>query len=241
MKYTVLFMILMMSLVNAEEASASELPNPVVTEDYILMPGDSVLITITGATNYSYITGITYEGKLTLNMPVASAPTMQGVYLPQYDVVAAIPVFGLSLSSSKDSIARVFARYLRNVEIDVTLIGMRTFIVLVVGEITRPGMVQATPIHRVSTIIDKAGGISAIGSHANITLRRGTQTTLVNLDEFERTGNIHANPYVQDGDVVIIPKMAMSVVVKGAVIGKRAYELRVAELTASRERTSEGL
>jgi protein involved in polysaccharide export with SLBB domain len=241
MKYTVLFMIFTVCLVTAVETSASTLPNPVVTEDYILMPGDSVLITITGATNYSYITGITYEGKVTLNMPVASAPTMQGVYLPQYDVVAAIPVYGLSLSMAKDSIARVFAKYLRNVDIDITLVGMRTFIVLVVGEITKPGMVQATPIHRVSTVIDEAGGISAIGSHANIQLKRGTKTTIVNLDEFERAGDLNANPYVQDGDVILIPKMKMSVVVKGAVFGKRAYELRVAELTASRERTSEGL
>ena len=205
------------------------------------MPGDSVLITITGATNYSYITGITYEGKVTLNMPVASAPTMQGVYLPQYDVVAAIPIYGLSLRTAKDSMAIAFAKYLRNIDIDMTLVGMRTFIVLVVGEITRPGMVKATPIHRVSTVIDQSGGISSIGTHANIELKRGKQTSVVNLDEFERTGNIHANPYVQDGDVIVIPKMAMSVVVKGAVFGKRAYELRVAELTASRERTSEGL
>jgi protein involved in polysaccharide export with SLBB domain len=102
-------------------------------------------------------------------------------------------------------------------------------------------MVKATPIHRVSTVIDTAGGISAIGSHANIELKRGTLTSIVNLDEFERTGNIQANPYVQDGDVILIPKMKMSAVVKGAVFGKRAYELRVAELTASRERTSEGL
>ncbi len=241
MKYIVLFMILAMSLITGEETSVSELPNPVVTEDYILMPGDSVLVTITGATNYSYITGITYEGKVTLNMPVASVPTMQGVYLPQYDVVAAVPVHGLSLRTAKDSISRVFAKYLRNVDIDITLVGMRTFIVLVVGEITRPGMVQATPIHRVSTVIDEAGGISAIGSHANIELKRGTQTTIVNLDEFERNGNVRANPYVQDADVILIPKMKMSVVVKGAVFGKQAYELRVAELTASRERTSEGL
>ena len=250
MKYIVMIMIIGIPFVDAGEIlvhdmskheRARELPNPVVTEEYILMPGDSVLITITGATNYSYITGVTYEGKVTLNMPVASAPTMQGVYVPQYDVVAAIPVYGLSLRTAKDSIAKVFARYLRNVDIDITLLGMRTFIVLVVGEITRPGMVRATPIYRVSTVIDNAGGITAVGSRAYIELRRGRQSARVNLDHFERTGDIEANPYVQDGDIIMIPAMSMSVVVKGAVFGKREYELRVAELTASRERTSEGL
>jgi len=250
MKYIFILIIIITPLAYDSEASPydiseygtrTELPNPIVTEDYILMPGDSVLITITGATNYSYITGITYEGKVTLNMPVASVPTMQGVYVPQYDVVAAIPVYGLSLHTAKDSIAKVFSRYLRNVDIDVTLLGMRTFVVLVVGEITTPGMVEATPIYRVSTVIDAAGGITAVGSRAHIELKRGRQSTRVNLDEFERTGNVEANPYVQDGDIIVIPVMRMSVVIKGAVFGKREYELRVAELTASRERTSEGL
>ncbi|MDH4210699.1 MAG: SLBB domain-containing protein [candidate division WOR-3 bacterium] len=218
-------------------------PKPVVSdEEYMLMPGDSLLVTITGATNYSYITGVTFEGKMTLNTPVASLPTMDGSYIPQYDVVAAIPVYGLTLKAAKDSVARAFSRYLRNFRLDLTLIGMRTFDVLVVGEVTNPGVVRALPIYRASRVIDDAGGINAIGSRAKIELRRqGRLYAKVNLTEFEKTGDALSNPFVQDGDVVIIPKMEQSVVVKGAVFGKREYELRVAELTAAREKSSEGL
>ena len=218
-------------------------PKPIVSdEEYMLMPGDSLLVTITGAANYSYITGITFEGKLTLNTPVASLPTMEGTYVPQYDVVAAVPVYGLTLRTAKDSIARAFSRYLRNFRLDLTLIGMRVFDVLVVGEVANPGAVQASPISRVSMVIDEAGGISAIGSRANIELRRqGRLHTKVNLTEFDRTGDSRTNPFVRDGDVVIVPKMEESVVVKGALFGKREYELRIAELTAAREKSSEGL
>ncbi|UCD06419.1 MAG: SLBB domain-containing protein [candidate division WOR-3 bacterium] len=218
-------------------------PKPIVSEDeYILMPGDSLLVTITGAANYSYVTGVTFEGKLTLNMPVATLPTMDGTYVPQYDVVAAIPVYGLTLKTAKDSVARAFSRYLRNFSLDLTLIGMRTFDVLVVGEVTNPGVVRALPIYRVSRVIDEAGGINAIGSRAKIELRRqGRLYATVNLTQFDRTGDPLTNPFVQDGDAVIVPKMEHSVVVKGAVFGKREYELRVAELTAAREKSSEGL
>jgi protein involved in polysaccharide export with SLBB domain len=220
----------------------SDLPKPVVSEDYMLMPGDSLLITIAGATNYSYITGVTYEGKITLNMPVASLPTVQGMYVPQYDVVAAVAIYGLSLKTAKDSVARVFSKYLRNIEVDLTLLGMRTFDVLVAGEVANPGIVTALPIHRVSSVIENAGGINAVGSRANIELkRRGEPNKRVNLAQFDRTGDVSANPYVQDGDVVVVPQMDNSVVVKGAVFGKREYELRVAQLTAARERSSEGL
>ena len=246
----IMLMCLVASTVAQEAASdivssardISEYPKPVVTEEYMLMPGDSLLVTITGATNYSYITAVTYEGKVTLNMPVTSVPTLQGTYVPQYDVVAAIPIYGLSIKSARDSVATVFAKYLKNIKVDLTLLGMRRFDVLVVGEVTNPGIVEALPIYRVSSVIDVAEGISAIGSRANIELRRGGKLlTKVNLTEFDRTGDVRLNPYVQDGDVIIVPQMEKSVVVKGAVFGKREYELRVAQLTAARERSSEGL
>jgi protein involved in polysaccharide export with SLBB domain len=252
MKKTFTMLLLFLAFFSVAQDTKSEIapsniemmayPKPVVTDQYILMPGDSLLVTITGATNYSYITGVTYEGKMTLNMPVASVPNMQGTYIPQYDVVAAIPVYGLSIKAAHDSVAKVFSKYLRNIKVDLTLLGMRQFDVLVVGEVVNPGIVRALPIYRVSSVIDGAGGINAIGSRANIELRRAGQFyTTANLTEFGRTGDALTNPYVQDGDVIIVPKMEQSVVVKGAVFGKREYELRVAQLTAARERSSEGL
>lgn len=223
-------------------AGVSGLEKPVVSEEYILMPGDTVLITIVGATNYSYITGITYEGKITINMPVGSLPTAQGVYVPKYDVVAAIPIYGLNLKTCSDSLNKVFSRYFRNIDVGVTLLGMRTFIVFVAGQVKNPGTVIARPINRVSEIIKIVGGTTAIGSRSKIELKRSNKTAqLVNLEEFERTGNITDNPYVQDGDVIYVPKMEKSVIVKGAVFGKMGYELRVSQLTAAMERTSEGL
>ncbi|MEO0216794.1 MAG: hypothetical protein ABIL14_07240, partial [candidate division WOR-3 bacterium] len=124
---------------------APELDKPVVSEEYILMPGDQILITITGATNYSYTTNVTYEGKVTINMPVASVPTAQGVYVPQYDVVASIPIYGLDLKSARDSLTNVFLRYYKKISVDITLLGMRAFIVYVAGEIKNPGIIRAYP------------------------------------------------------------------------------------------------
>lgn len=233
---------LLAAATEAAPEPAADFPKPIVTDDYVLMPGDSLLVTITGATNYSYLTGVTYEGKITLNMPVASLPTMQGTYVPQYDVVAAVPIYGLSLKTARDSVARAFSRYLRNVGIDLTLLGMRTFDVLVVGEVSNPGVVRALPIHRVSMVIEGAGGINAIGSRSRIALKRnGANFATADLMEFDRSGDVRTNPFVHDGDIIVVPQMERSVVIKGAVFGKREYELRVAELTAAREKSSEGL
>ncbi|MBE0433848.1 SLBB domain-containing protein [candidate division WOR-3 bacterium] len=246
---TLTLMILFLSVAGLQATTAgsppestADFPKPIISEDYVLMPGDSLLVTITGATNYSYLTGVTYEGKVTLNMPVASLPTIQGTYVPQYDVVAVVPIYGLSLKTARDSVAKAFSRYLKNVRVDLTLMGMRTFDVLVAGEVRNPGVVRALPIHRVSMVIEHAGGISAIGSRSQIALKRnGVSFATVDLLEFDRSGDVRTNPFVHDGDVIIVPQMERSVVVKGAVFGKREYELRVAELTAAREKLSEGL
>jgi protein involved in polysaccharide export with SLBB domain len=80
-------------------------------------------------------------------------------------------------------------------------------------------------------------------------LRRGGKLSkVVDLEEFARTGNTEANPYVQDGDLIYVPRIEKSVIVIGAVYGKREYGLKGLEQTIPRkefvvpgERTSEGL
>ena len=248
---TIITILAILSMVNAQtdmsgspstDITMSGLDKPIISEEYILMPGDRLLVTITGATNYSYTANITYEGKLTIEIPVSSAPTVQGVYVPQYDIVAAVPVYNLTLKSAKDSLRHVFLKYFRNIKVDITLLGMRQFTVFVVGEVKRPGMVRAYPVDRVSTLIKRAWGITTVGSRSKIELKRkGELYKVADLEEFERTGNTEVNPYVQDGDLIIVLHMEKSVIIRGAVFGKRGYELRVAELTAARERTSEGL
>lgn len=244
-------MLAILSVVNAQindagvsstDISMGGLEKPIISEQYILMPGDSLLVTITGSTNYSYTTGVTYEGKVTINMPVTSMPTPQELYMPQYDIVAAVPIYGLSLKSSKDSLRQVFLKYFRNIKVDVTLLSMRQFTVFVVGEVKNPGLVRAYPVDRVSTVIKRAWGVTTVGSRSKIEIKRNNELyAVVNLEEFEKTGNTEINPYVQDGDLIIVHRMERSVIIRGAVFGKRGYELRVAELTAARERTSEGL
>jgi len=231
------------------EYEMSGLEEPIIPDEYILMPGDSLLITITGATNYSYMTGLTYEGKVTINMPVTSMPTAQGIYIPQYDVVEAVELYGLTLESAKDSLRNVFLRYFRNIHVGITLIGMRRFTVFLVGEVKKPGKVQAWPVDRVSVVIERAGGIAATGSRSRIEVRRKDEAyKIVDLEEFERTGNKEVNPFVRDGDLIYVPRMAQSVIVNGAVFGKREYELLQSNLVVEspdvlpeRERMSEGL
>lgn len=213
------------------------LERPIVSEEYILMPGDQLLITITGKTHFSYTSTLTYEGKIIINIP---GPGL-GDLLPEPVVVDAVPLYNLTLAQAADSLKNVFLKYSKGIDVKVTLTGMRRFVVFVAGGVRNPGVIQAWPIDRVSHTITGADNLSTYGSPSNIQLRRKGDTIVVNLAEFEKTGDTKYNPYVRDGDVIYVPRMEKSVIVRGAVFGKRGYELRVAELTAARERMSEGL
>jgi len=212
------------------------LEKPVISaEEYILMPGDSILITITGSTYYSYITGITYEGKTTINLPVTSITTPTGISEPRFDIVEAVPIYNLNLNAAKDSLKNVFLKYFKGINIDITLLGMRTFIVYIAGEVKKPGIALARPIDRVSSIIDTVGSVTAIGSRSKIELRRGGKLfKMVNLSEFEKTGNTELNPYVQDRDLIFVPRVEKSVTVIGAVYGSSGYELTPPELSTGK-------
>jgi protein involved in polysaccharide export with SLBB domain len=206
----------------------------VSAQDYVLMPGDTILITITGSTNYSYMTTVTPEGKITIQMPTSFTsvsrplspvtPTTQ--FAPQYDVVSAVPMHDITLEAAKDSLKYVFLKYFKHIDVDITLLFMRTFMVIVAGEVNRPGIAYARPIDRVSTVLDTIGGVAAIGSRSKIELRRkGKLYKVVDLEEFERTGNTEVNPYLHDGDVIYVPRMEKSVVVIGAVHEKTRLTL----------------
>ncbi len=245
--YLVLFMYPLFLHVHAQAMAptlsfSSGLEKPVISEEYLLGPGDSLLVTITGATNYSYITSVAYEGKITINLPVATVPIQEDLFMPQYDIVKTVPVYDLNLEQAKDSIKTVFLQYFGNIDVDITLVGMRKFTVFVVGEVKTPGILPLRPIDRVSTAVRYIGGITTLGSLSGIQIiRKGEVVGIANLDDFEQTGNLAANPLVKDGDVILVPRMEKTVTVRGAVFGRRGYELRIAELTSTRERTSEGL
>lgn len=201
---------------------------PILSEEYILMPGDGLLVTLSGKMTYSYSASITYEGKIFIN-------------IPELGVIDAVKIWGLTLKEGEDSLSRVFRRYFKDAKVKLTLTHLRSIVVFVTGEIMNPGSYNALPIERVSHIIARAGGLTPLGSKRNVKLfRKDNPPITVDLERFETEGDISNNPFLESGDRIHIPPRTGSVVVKGAVFGRGEYRLRFAALTAERERISEG-
>jgi len=106
----------------------------------------------------------------------------------------------------------------------------------VVGSVVNPGIYYLLPGSRVSEAVQEANlvrdtlladveGILANASTRNIKLQRDGDTIPVDLQKFYTTGNGTHNPYLEDGDVVIVPTIVEQVSIYGAINRPGDYEL----------------
>lgn len=208
---------------------------PIISEEYILMPGDNLLVTIKGKVNYSYNTWVTYEGKIQVVIKSIFSEKLE-----KLETADVIRLSGLTIKEAQDSLTKVFLKYYNDVSVKLTLVGLRSGVVLVTGEVYFPGTYYAMPVERVSQIIAKAGGITPNGSKIDIKLIRGKDTLKVDIEKFENEGDVTANPFVQSGDKIYVPQITNSVQIRGAIFGRGEYRLRTSVTTVERERISEG-
>ncbi len=210
--------------------------SPIISDQYYLAPGDRLLVTVQGSVAYSYEAVVTYEGKVNITILVGDN---------RQEVIDVVLVSGLTLAKAQDTLTAVMGRLFKSAKVKLTLTGLRSGIVFVTGEIRNAGAYDALPVERVSQIITRAGGIAPLGTRTHIKLiRGGNVVSVVDIERFEVSGDLNANPYVQSGDVIHIPTVEGLVTVRGAVFGRGESRLSAPTSEApdvARERTSEGI
>ena len=195
--------------VRAEVGKEQALERNIKPEEYVVGPGDELILNLWGEISESYSLEITPEGK---------------VLVPH---VGEILVGQLTLDQAKKKIVREVGKRYKNVVTSVSLSRVRKFRVFVVGAVNVPGTYTATAVDRVSMLIDQAGGFSPGASRRNVAVKRRESAPVVaDLLRFTIIGDLGANPYVQDGDVVVVPVRLDSVSVFGAVSVEGYYELK---------------
>ena len=216
------------------EEALERLPEtPVTKGKYILGPGDSLLIVIRGNISYSYYAEVEPGGEIPINIPTGNPFLLtEAGRLPvlttsrfQLDIVDKAKVAGKSIKEGEGALTSSLKKYFHKVEASISLVAPRRFKVFVLGEAKSPGAYVASPFVRVSDVIAKAGGITILGSRCRILLKRGKDTLKVNLEAFRRTGDLSHNPFLESGDIVLIPPMKSYVLVRGGVVGRGEYAL----------------
>jgi protein involved in polysaccharide export with SLBB domain len=193
-------------------------------EEYAVGPGDELILSLWGEISESFLLEITPEGK---------------VLIPQ---LGEILVRQLTLAQARDKIIEAVSKRYRNVIASVSLTKVRKFRVFVVGAVNLPGTYTATAVDRVSMLIDQAGGLAPGASRRNVQVKRQDSNIIgADLLRFIVVGDLGANPYVVDGDVVNVPVRVDSVGVFGAVNVEGYYELKDGDRISDLVEMSRGL
>jgi protein involved in polysaccharide export with SLBB domain len=200
------------------------LAGPVDAEKYRLGPGDLLSLEYGGKAFDSRFFVVDGEGR---------------VGLPNLGVVL---VAGNTLSEARADILKHLRAYLPGATLDLRLIEPRTFRVYVLGEVKQPGSAEVMGSARALEAIERAGGLTENASRRNIRIiRRDGAVVPVDFDRFDRTGDWDANPFLEDGDRMIVPLVIERMGIFGSVPRPGGYEFRSGDSLSTAIRLAGGL
>jgi polysaccharide export outer membrane protein len=218
---------------SSQEPRPPESPIPlegVVDEnEYVVGPGDIFSFLIPGVTVFPLQLVVSPEG--TLAIPNGGEFT----------------VHGKTLKSVKEQIRSSITA----ARPSLTLLTPRTFVITILGAVEKPGSYVASAVTRVDKALALAGASPSVDPSARrfstrrIVLRRtGIPDRIVDLERFyafQRSGD---NPFLREGDLVIVPPRALdqtAVSVYGGVQAPGQYEFRDGDSLVALIKIAQGL
>lgn len=166
------------------------------------------VVTLEGAINsseYKVGPGDIFGLSVSSNTPFS----MEIIVIPEGSVlipsVGSIKIDGLTLDKAKQKVINVVKTKYNMSDVNFELLVPRNFIVSVFGEVELPAIYKANATERVNSILAKAKHTKGSNRNIKVIHKNGTET-FVDLDLYNTTRNSKYNPYLQDGDVIIVPK-----------------------------------
>ncbi|TSE23009.1 Polysialic acid transport protein KpsD [Tepidimonas sediminis] len=180
-----------------------------VPADYVLGPGDELLIRAWGSVDIDYRAVVDRTGLISL---------------PR---VGTVRVAGLKAGEVESFLRQQVGRVFRNFELNVTLGQLRSIQVYVVGQARRPGSYTVSSLSTLINAVLASGGPSATGSMRAIELRRaGRAVAMLDLYQFLLRGDQSADVRLQPGDVIVYHPVGPQVALMGATDNAAIFELR---------------
>jgi protein involved in polysaccharide export with SLBB domain len=178
-----------------------------VADDYIMGPGDEVVVSLRGQENSDFRANVDRNGRVVLPRlpPIAAAGRSFGSF--RQDVDAAIHRAYVA-STASTSIGRV-----------------RQISVLVSGEVNTPGQRLVTGLSSVLDALLLSNGIKKTGSLRNIRVQRADHDYVVDLYSVLTGSGAGGGMRLADGDRIVVPPLGATVAAAGLVRRPGIYEL----------------
>ena len=177
--------------------------------DYVLAPGDRVVVRIWGARSYDDVLIVDQQGNL---------------FIPE---VGPVHVAGTKNSSLLNTVRSAISRvYTDNVQAYVSLQSAQPVAVYVTGFVNHPGRYAGGSLDSVLSFLDRAGGIDPErGSYRRIEIIRNKKVIAdLDLYQFALAGSVNTLR-LKDGDVILVKEKGTSVSAYGLLREEAVYEL----------------
>jgi polysaccharide export outer membrane protein len=176
-------------------------------EEYHVGPGDKLFISISGVKEISNYLVIDQEGWLFI-------PTVGGIDLKNS-----------SLAEAKEKINNAILKYYKEVEIFISLVDFRMIKVSLIGNVVDPSVFVLSSNSRLMDLITTKKELKETSDIRNIkVISRENEIKSYDLLRFLRYGDFSNNPFLLEGDAVLIDKVDKVVAISGEVIYPAIYE-----------------
>ncbi len=186
-----------------------------IPPDYIVQPGDTIQIALTGSIDGSVEREVDTNGRIFLTG------------------VGAIRVAGVRHADLREVISAAVGRQYRGYTVTVTIRQLRGIRVYVTGLANNPGAFTVSSLSTLANAVFQAGGPSGGGSWRSVKLyRNGQEVADFDLYQLMRGGSRVNDVLLQNEDVLFIPPAGEQVAVIGSVQEEAIYEAKPGESIA---------
>jgi protein involved in polysaccharide export with SLBB domain len=190
--------------------------NIATPQNYVLGPGDQVIVDIYGASQKTETLTVSPEGTVTV---------------PGYGPIA---VSGLTVAGAQAKLRRTLGSRYASSNLLLTVGQTRSIVVQVMGEVKLPGTYTLSAFATVFHALYRAGGTNDLGTLRNIKVyRQGKLITVVDIYEYILNGRLAGNVMLHDNDVISVGPYECLVGITGNVKRPMFYEMRKDESVAT--------
>ena len=195
--------------VDAPNAFIPEFNIPVPV-DYVLGPGDTLFVQLSGKAFKEHTLTIDRDGLLL------------------FPGIGPIPVTGLSFQEFKNMLQTRVEKQLLGMNVaHITLGELRSHQVFILGDVPHPGSYTVNSLTTATNALFANGGIKPIGSLRNIQVKRqGKIVTHLDLYDLLLRGDQSSDVRLHNGDVIFVPPVGKLVAVADRVKRPGIYELK---------------
>lgn len=141
----------------------------VAFQDYNIVPGDTILISVYGSISFSYPQTVTPNGEVYVQY-VSTPPTEEAPFIA-WEVLDVISIEGMRVEDATNLVEERFKKYFKGIKVNLSVISFRDK-VFVTGAVLNPGAYPFLPGLTVIDYIERIGGALPSGDLSRLAITK---------------------------------------------------------------------